>query len=268
MAGRVQSPSSINLFRQCPRKYFYQYILKLVTGSNIHLVRGKAVHSVLENFFKVNISQIHSENFDFELRTLLFDMFRQEWRKSKPELEKIGITIHNQIYYYNETKRMLTNWFDGFVGKLQGLMVDRGLVEGFKYLTPITEQYYESSSHKVRGYIDAVHEWAEGVHIVDYKTSSRDKMSDDYMLQLGIYAMMYKQKHGVAPKKEGINFLKFGEKFIDVDDVLIRDAEAACEQIQFDTQSEEKIDYPKKQSGLCKWSTGQCDFYETCIKDN
>lgn len=229
MAARIQSPSSINLYRQCPRKYFYQYILKLVTGSNIHLVRGKAVHTVLENFFKVDISQIHIENFEFELRTLLFDMFRQEWRKSKPELAEIGITIHNQIYYYNETKKMLNNWFNGFVDKLNGLIGAKGLIEGFKYLTPITEQYYESKTHKVRGYIDAVHKWADGVHIVDYKTSSRDKMSDEYRLQLGIYAMMYKQHHGIAPKKVGINFLKFGEKYLEVDDILIRDAEAACE---------------------------------------
>ena len=35
MPKRVQSPSSISTYKQCPRKYFYQYVLKLPTQGNI-----------------------------------------------------------------------------------------------------------------------------------------------------------------------------------------------------------------------------------------
>lgn len=268
MAPRIQSPSSINTYRQCPRKYFYQYILKLATKPNIHLVRGKVVHSVLEDFFKVSIANIHPENYEFELKTLLFDMFRQEWEKSGSELVRIGIGIHDRIFYYNETKKMFENWFSGFSKKLKGLMETKTLIEAFNYLTPRREERYFSEAHQVQGYIDAIHEWADGVHILDYKTSSKDEISSEYKLQLGIYALLYHEKHGVKPKKVGINFLKFGEKFLEVDDLLIADAKKACVEIHEKTQTDEKTDYPRQEGPLCKWSTGQCDFYEQCIRDD
>jgi len=34
------------------------------------------------------------------------------------------------------------------------------------------------------------------------------------------------------------------------------------------TISEDKGEYPKQESPLCKWSTGQCDFFEHCVKDD
>ncbi len=267
MAPRIQSPSSINLFKQCPRKYFYQYILKLTTKTNIHLIRGKAAHSVLEDFFKVDINNLHANNYEFEMKTLIFDLFEQQWEKAKTELDTIGMEIHDQTFYFNETKKMLENWFSGFLEKLNSQIKNKSLSEAFKYLTPVTEKQYKSETHKVRGFIDAIHDWADGVHILDYKTSSRDKMSGAYRLQLGIYAMMYEQTHGVKPKRVGINFLKFGEKYLEVDDLLIQEAAYECLEIQKRTQTEEKNDYPKQRSPLCKWSTGQCDFYEHCIDD-
>jgi len=265
MAQRTQSPSSINTYNQCPRKYFYQYIMKLTTKSNIHLVRGKAAHSVLENFFKVDIKNIHPGNYAFELKTLLFDMFRQEWEKSKPEMEKIGIEIHNQIFYYTETKKMFENWFNGFLAKLKEQMDSKSLIEAFKFLTPIAEKRYYSETHKVQGFIDAIHDWPEGVHILDYKTSSKDTMSKQYRLQLGIYAMLY---HRYRSYEEYIRAKWRVTNNLEVDDILIEEAKKACKEIQEKTISEDKGDYPKKESPLCKWSTGQCDFFEHCVKDD
>ena len=46
--ARVQSPSSIITYRQCPRKYYYHYIENLPTKPSIHTIRGKIVHSVLQ----------------------------------------------------------------------------------------------------------------------------------------------------------------------------------------------------------------------------
>ena len=49
----MQSPSSINTYKQCPRKHFYQYILNLPTKPSIYLIRGSIVHEVLEKFFDI-----------------------------------------------------------------------------------------------------------------------------------------------------------------------------------------------------------------------
>lgn len=268
MAPRTQSPSSINIYYQCPRKYFYQYIKKLATKPNIHLVRGKAIHTALENFFELDISRIHKENYKFELQTLLHDLFRQEWGKLKSELDELDMDSPTKIYYYNESKAMLNKWFKDFTEKMDKEMQHKSLQEAFNNLTPKTEEHFKSEKHQVRGFIDAVHEWSDGVYILDYKTSRKDHISDEYRLQLGIYALLYHQKYGEKPKGVGINFLRHGERILEVDDVLIKEAEEACFDIQRKTQSEDIKDYPKNQTPLCKWSTGQCDFYEQCIKDD
>ena len=64
MAKRVESPSSINTFKQCPRKYYYQYVAKLPTVSNIHQVRGNIAHSTLENFYDIDVSGFEQENYE------------------------------------------------------------------------------------------------------------------------------------------------------------------------------------------------------------
>lgn len=263
---RVLSPSAINTYKQCPRKFFYQYILKLKTKPSIHLTRGKAVHSALENFFKIDPQVLTKEGMEFEMKTILLDFFRQEWVALKSELNSLGMEIHDQIFYYNESKKMLEVWIENFARRIKKEMEGKSLTDAFKYLTPITEKHYHSQTHSVRGFIDAIHEFEDGVHILDYKTSKKDDMSDAYRLQLAIYALLYEEEHGVKPKRVGINFLKFGEKYIEVDDLLIQEAAEAIKDIHEKTSTKEMQNYPKHITPLCKWSTGQCDFYETCIK--
>ena len=63
----------------------------------------------------------------------------------------------------------------------------------------------------------------------------------------------------------GVDFLKHGEEYLDVDEDLIKLAKLECELIHVNTQTKEKADYPKKPGPLCKWSTGQCNFYGKCF---
>jgi len=261
----ILSPSSINTFKQCPRKYFYNYIMKLDRKPSIHLIRGNVAHTVLERFFELNPDGL-SDKWDYEMQTLLFDMFRQEWDKAKEELDTLDMSVHDKLFYFTETKKMFENWFSGFKEKLEAHLPKKSLKEAFAYLTPKTELHYKDTTYKVQGYIDAIHEWGDGVHILDYKTSKKDTITPEYRLQLGIYALLYQQKHGVKPKSVGINFLKFGEKYLEVDDLLINDAAREIKDTHKKTRSTDIADYPKHITPLCKWSTGQCDFYETCFK--
>ena len=76
MARKFESPSSINTYKQCPRKYYYTYITKYPTLPSIHLIRGNVAHSALEHFY--DISNEHLEKLgitDYEIvyaPTLLF----------------------------------------------------------------------------------------------------------------------------------------------------------------------------------------------------
>ena len=92
MAKRVQSPSSINLFKQCPRKYFYQYVRELKTLTNIHQVRGNIAHTVLEKFFDVNTEEYNLDNFKQKLTTELQESLFREWAAAKPRLKKLDLS--------------------------------------------------------------------------------------------------------------------------------------------------------------------------------
>jgi CRISPR/Cas system-associated exonuclease Cas4 (RecB family) len=266
MAQRVQSPSSINTYRQCPRKYFYNYIQKLPTIKSIHLIRGKMVHSVLENFFKLNISSFNEEHIEFELNVLLQSMFKDEWQKSRGDLIDINLGQQKLEFYYNESQEMLNTWFESLLNRIRLKQNNHmSFVDAFNLLKPETEIYFKSEKHQVQGFIDAVHNINGEVSLIDYKTSKKNNISDDYKLQLAIYALLYFERYGKHPNLVGIDFLKHGLKYMKVDEGLLELARQECSLIQENTKSENIQDYPMKTSPLCKWSTGQCDFYDICF---
>ncbi len=255
--GRIQSPSSINTFNQCPRKYYYQYIEKLETKPNIHLVRGNVMHSVLENFFKTDISRL-SDNFEVELRTIAHELLRKFWNEKKDKFDSLDLEDEQIDFFYSDSETMLNNWMDNFVAKLGK---QENFTDGFKKLTPNTEVHYLSDNHQVQGYIDAIHESPEEVVLIDYKTSKKDYMSSEYKLQLAIYALLYYEKHGVLPSKVGVDFLKFNEKMIEVDESMVEYAKEEVSKVHRNTKSQAKEDYSKNPTPLCNW----CDFYELCF---
>ncbi len=262
--SRVQSPSSILTHKQCPRKYYYKYIEKMPTVTNIHLIRGSVVHKVLEDFFEIDTADLSSNNFLFTLKVVLHELFKEEWSKKKSKLSSLEMEEKEIRKYYNETKRMIDNFHEYVVEKVSSFN-NVEPEEAFQKIKPITEVKLKSSQHKVRGFVDAVQKQNGTTTIIDYKTSKKNHLTDKYKLQLGIYSMIYKEKHGM-PDKAGILFLKHGEeKLMNVDEDVLSNAERECRAIHINTQSEEMEDYPRKPGPLCKWSSGQCDFYDTCF---
>src|SRR3989344_3840455 len=214
MAKRIESPSSINTFKQCARKYYYQYLLKLPTVPNIHQVRGNIVHSALENFYNIDITMLEENTFPLKIREIIQKLCLQE---------------------------------------------------AFLLITPIREQEFLSQQHSVKGFVDAIHQVDGEIHILDYKTNSSFEFKDSIKLQLGIYSLLYYETYNLMPAKVGIFFLRDKAKWINVDQTLLDLAKREIESIHTHTSSFELIEhYPQTVTGLCKWSTGKCDFYDTC----
>jgi len=268
MPKRVQSPSSINTFKQCPRKYFYQYILKYPTKENIHTIRGNIVHTALEKFFDIDAAKISEDNFKREMSCHIKDQFDTAWKKASTRLHKVGVTDENLTNYYNESTHMLANWLNHFFEDL-GAEMKKGMTlhKAFDKIKPVAlEKEYKDMDRMVRGFIDVIHHDGEDVILMDYKTSKSSELKNEYLLQLGIYSLLYEKEHGKYPKKVGLWFLKDKPVTIAVTPKLIKDALFEIEQIHFATESDKLNDYPKRESGLCKYSTGQCDFYDICGK--
>jgi RecB family exonuclease len=267
MAKRLESPSSINTFKQCKRKYYYQYVEKLPTGSSIHLVRGNIAHSVLEDFYDIDLSEINGDNYANKFKVVVQKLLLHHWNKEKARLDELKLSKDQEKFYFEETMLMIINWTNQFIEEITKESKDKNisLQEAFVALTPIREQEYRSDNYSVRGFIDAIQHVEDQVHIIDYKTNARFDIKDSIKLQLAIYSLLYFEKHGKNPSRLGIYFLRHKLKFIDFDEELIDLAKREIELIHAHTSlTEEKTDYKRTITPLCKWRTGQCDFYETC----
>ena len=121
MSKRIQSPSSINTYKQCPRKYYYQYIEKLPTKPSIYLISGKIVHKILEEFY--NIEELEEEDYEVNSKLMqrLFILLKTYWEESHSELHELGLSDTELKTYFTETQYMLSNWFNQFWTKYQKL---------------------------------------------------------------------------------------------------------------------------------------------------
>jgi len=267
MAKRLESPSSINTFKQCQRKYYYQYIEKLPTASNIHQVRGNIAHSTLEHFFDIDLVAIDKENYQLKFREAIQKLCLHFWGQYKGKLDDLKLSKDKEMFYFEETMLMLMNWTNHFIKDINELLIKKKytLQEAFQELTPIREQEYKSEEHSVRGFVDAIQMVDDEAHIIDYKTNSKFDFKDSIKLQLAIYSLLYFEKHGKMPSKVGIFFLRHKLKMMEVDEELLKLARREIELIHAHTSlTEQKHDYPRTITPLCKWSTGKCDFYDTC----
>jgi len=251
----------MNTYFQCPRKYFFIYNLKLPTRPSIHLVRGSVAHLVLENFFKIKPSGI-SQTYKQDFPIIILELLKKHWNEHLEEFEKCHLAPDQFNSYYIETQIMLLNWLNQFIRRLNATNLP--FIEAFNALRPETEVEYISTNYSVRGFIDAIEKHDNIVRLMDYKTSNKAKITDAYKLQLAIYALLYEERHQVRPNHVGIYFLNEGEQLLEVNDELINHAKFMIEQIHASTETDNIIDYIKKPSPLCKWSSGQCDFYDYC----
>jgi CRISPR/Cas system-associated exonuclease Cas4 (RecB family) len=159
---------------------------------------------------------------------------------------------------------MLINWYNHFLVEFSSKF-NGSVAETFNLVKPETEREYVSEKYSVRGFIDAIKEVDGKVQIIDYKTNNSPEIKDSIRIQLGIYSLLYLEKHRKLPDKLGVFFLKDKMHPLDVDDSLIRNAINAIERVHSLTSiSEKKEDYSQKTSGLCRWAMGQCDFYDEC----
>lgn len=267
MAKRIESPSSINTFKQCPRKYFYQYIQELPVLSNIHQVRGSIAHSTLEKFYDLDVTQFKEEDYANQFQSAIQKLFLYHWKRAQPEFKKLDLNLDQEKFYFEETMLMLMNWLGQFITEFNKTKVEKklSLPETFMLLTPVREQRFISDNYSVQGFIDAIHCLEDEIHIIDYKTNSSLEFKDEIKLQLAIYSLLYFEKYGVRPSKVGIFFLRHKLKMIKVDDALLELAKKEIGLIHAHTSKTDKIeDYPLKTGPLCRWSTGRCDFFEPC----
>ncbi len=267
MANRIESPSSINTFKQCPRKYYYNYIEKLPRSSSIHQVRGNIAHSALEYFYDIDISNYTGENYEKKFHQAIQQLLFSQWKEYQEKLDELHLPPDKLRFYFEETMMMLVNWVNHFIKEFNEELENnpQELLGAFHKLAPIREQKYTSDNHQVRGFIDAIAHKNGEVHIIDYKTNKDPQIKDSIKLQLSIYCLMYQEKHGKIPDKVGVFFLRNKLRLLNATPDMVQLAKEEIELIHAHTGITEQIlDYKRNITPLCKWKTGQCEFYDTC----
>ena len=259
--SRVESSSSINSYKQCPRKYFYAYKLKLPQKEGIAGIAGNIVHDTLEAFYKINLGEINSKKFEVEFEHFLTHTFHTKWVESVPKMIKLKFNKDKILEYYEDSKDMLTNFLRKFCDNMRRELSDKDFAHPFQALKPQTEVHIISEKYQVQGYIDAMFIKDDEITIVDYKTSKKDELTEQYKLQLAIYTLLTFEKFGKLPKKVFLYFLRRGTEIpVTIDESLLKIAEKEVEFVHANTISNLIEDYQKIPNNMCCW----CDFQDEC----
>ena len=252
------SPSKINTYLNCPLKFYYYYIKKIKTKPSIHLLRGTIVHKVLEDLFDGRPPK-SLEGFKKKARTL----FDNRWN-----VKSLKMDADEEETFRLESLNMIENYAANVYSKMDSLMKcgkKLNVYQAYNTIKPkVKEVRLSDDDLDIRGIVDQVFvDYNGNTIIVDLKTSNsyRYSISEDYFIQLCIYALLYKRLNGVVADWVCVDYLKAGEKFFfkcGVEETEF--AEKVIKEVHSKVVSSNKDDYPKCPNSLCAY----CDFKDVC----
>jgi putative RecB family exonuclease len=243
------SHSKLSTFEQCPLKFKYRYIDKIIPEieKSIESHLGTAVHEVLE--------WIYTEVKDNQKVPTLDNVivcYTEAWQKGYSEklvIVKKEITAKD---YFNKGIQFLIDYYS------KHEPFNDGTIEIEKEIS------IELNGHKITGFIDRlVHNIETGEYeIHDYKTAnslpSKEKIEEDR--QLALYSIAIKEKFG---KDKSVclvwHYLAHNQK------ICSKRTNEQLEQLKKETielikKIEATTEFPANKSMLCSW----CEYKQTC----
>lgn len=252
--------SSLDTFKTCPRKYYYNYLLKLPRIDRPWFSFGNFNHLVLEKFYNV-IIRCKKVGKEYDRKQIMYKAFYsalKRFRKDTMKGRNGGITA-DQLY---ESKGLLKRYLE----KIQGAEPE----------VMWTERKFEVDLGEgvlIRGFIDRVDRIDENTfQIVDYKTSSKTYKPDKNH-QLNIYALALKSILAMNDIKifKQLDFIKLGKETKPWEHDNSSDKAIVDELVSEAIEIREKIELHKNdqeawepiENKFC-WA---CDFKDRCDRD-
>jgi len=183
MVGRIDlTPTNLSSYIACPRKFLYNYVLRLPGRKTQHLVFGNCAHKALEEVYG---------RFKDTKKFPSFDLFKKAFRQEL-EFEGVNDAIRNMCLSRLET---LSGWYKS---ESSDPVVPHSLEKDLSVVFP--------GGLNFRGKFDKVEIVdGSGVKVVDYKTGKPDKHvkavanctdmaaneCDDYYRQLVSYKLIF-----------------------------------------------------------------------------
>ncbi len=245
-AGRPISPTSLEEYATCPRRYFFDKQLRVAALDRPERIlelsaldKGSLVHDVLERFVKAAPAPVRPGDdwTSADRRTL-----RTIADEVCADYERRGLT--GKALLWEVTRRRLVRDLDAFLAADRRLRQRLGVVpdaEGVEVAfgldggDPAVElAMADGTPIRFRGRIDRIDRSPDGRHLVviDYKTGSatayagpKAAISRGARLQLPIYALAARQRHGELPVTAVYFFVsrraQFAQRQVTVDDEVV-----------------------------------------------
>jgi CRISPR/Cas system-associated exonuclease Cas4 (RecB family) len=238
---RILSPTAINTYLSCPRKYYLRYIRKLRTKPSIHLIRGNLIHKTIQAFHR-DCSRGPTSSSENEISESLLKTFNRLWVESQKDLDALGLPQAELDEYHVDSEQMLLNYAGWFTRQDTPPLVNYSEVRIF------------SDYLGVMGIIDAVRINGNEVTLIDYKTSKNPMVTDEIMRQAVLYALLYRDRYNKAPDVVCIHFLKNPGDPIDIhiDELFLEYAEILLESVREKTRANDEHSYPCTCGGYCE----------------
>jgi putative RecB family exonuclease len=287
------SPSAADTYKQCPRQFYYRYVVGIRSGGTIHTLRGNLAHTVFERIFDHPRAERTVE--------MALTYVRPAIRVTlQPFLDREDVTDAAEIAIRDEGKlwlgeqapdskgyrraadgaadaeRILAEYdFDELVAELEQLVRNWFTMEDPTGFDPAGRETFvraRSAGVPLQGFIDRLDKITtasgEEVWVIsDFKTGKvvDDRWVGAKFFQLRVYALLLRELHGVTPRLLRLLYVK-GEgkecvkKLPITDEVLDRtqaELKAIWSAIQADARTNTWRTSPSK---LCPW----CDFEKAC----
>ena len=238
--SRILSPTAINTYLSCPRKFYLRYFKRLKTRPSIHLIRGQIVHQTLDRFYK-NQQQFLTDKSEEAIQKALLTIFKNLWNDAGDRLNYLGLSDEEITFFYTDSELMLCH-FGSWFCKNNLPMPD------------LTETRIFSKNLSIMGIIDAVYENDDDTILVDYKTSKHVKITEDIKRQAAIYGLLYQDRYNKTPAALWVHFLKdaLNPVPIHIDDALLDYGKMLIESVREKTLSKDEAAYACTCGGFCE----------------
>ena len=229
------SASAVGTYKQCPRKYYFNYIDKQPTKEWGHFDLGNLCHYALELFHKA-----YMKGYNGSLSKLMGQCFE----KARPKYPNIG--QENLA----EAKKLLTIYLKSVTGNMPVVKS----VEG-------SFSFNLSDDVMIRGYVDRLDVLDDATyHIVDYKTTKNTKYLKPF--QLKVYGLWLKEKidPSVTNFKASYVLLRHNSKLKEYEFNEKDLEDTKKELLEYASQLKNENTWNTIPTRLCGW----CDFENVC----
>lgn len=240
--------SRLVTLNQCPKRFFYGYVLKLKpekTDGPQFGTMGSCAHAVIEDFYhNITIPCAPEEDFD----------------------DLIGrLYIHHFSDVDDYQERML-----GGLKNFLTMEIDRyhSLDDKDLFLPKHNEIYIKSDIEGIpfSGRVDAVYQEEGLLSAVDYKFTGKRSIGAEQRQQAGIYAILLEKELGIEFTEFTFWFLLHGTdkkrviRSVKIDEKIIYDVH---QNINKGVEQSENLQFDRKPSYLCRW----CDYQDLCLTE-